>query len=166
MAGSPVSGGPHEVEIRGTPMEVWAFFWDADALARVLPGCESIHAEGPGRYLATLAVRFPLFTVRGDVVAEFHEPDPPHAVVLTLDGTTRRLSGTLHVRLPVALEGMESAAGPVTRVRYDVEVEVAGGLAAFGPRLLRDALIEQVKGLAVNIELEIQAGRVPGMAAS
>jgi 2-furoyl-CoA dehydrogenase large subunit len=160
-----VSGGPHEVGIRGTPDQVWAFLWDADALARVLPGCESITAEGHGRYRAALAVRVPLFTVRGDVVAELHDPVPPREVVLTLDGTTRGLKGTLHVRLPIALEWTESVEGHITLVRYDVEVQATGALGAFGPAVLRDALVDEVVGLAVNIEREIAAGRVPELTA-
>jgi carbon monoxide dehydrogenase subunit G len=160
-----VSGARHEVGIRGTPEQVWAFLWDADALARVLPGCESIRAEGPGRYRAALAVRIPLFTVRGDVVAELHDPVAPREVVLTLDGTTRGVGGTLHVRLPIALEWTESVGGHVTLVRYDVEVKATGAIGAFGPGVLRDALVDEVAGLAVNIEREIAAGRVPDMAA-
>lgn len=160
-----MSGGPHEVGIRGTPEQVWAFLWDADALARVLPGCESIRAEGHGRYRAALAVRVPLFTVRGDVTAELHDPVAPRAVVLTLDGTTRGLGGTLHVRIPVTLAWTESVDGHVTLVRYDVEVQATGAIAAFGPAVLRDALVDEVAGLAVNVEREIAAGRIPEMTA-
>ena len=155
----------HEVGIRGTPEQVWAFFWDADALARVLPGAESIRAEGVGRYRAALKVRVPLFTIRGDIVAELHDPIAPREVVLTLDGTTRGLGGTIHARLPIALEATESAGGQViTVVRYGVEVAVTGAIGAFGPTVLRDALVDQVAGLGVNIEREIGAGRVPDMA--
>jgi carbon monoxide dehydrogenase subunit G len=160
-----VSGGPHEIAIRGTPEQVWAFLWDADALARVLPGCDSISAEGPGRYRAAIRVRVPLFTVRGDVVAELHDPVAPREVALTLDGTTRGLGGTIHVRLPIALEPTASPDGALTLVRYDVEVVATGAIGAFGPSVLRDALVDEVAGLAVNIEREIAAGRVPDMAA-
>ena len=155
----------HEVGILGTPEQVWAFLWDADALARVFPGCESIRAEGPGRYRADLEVRVSLFTVRGDVVAELHDPVAPREVVLTLDGTTRGLGGTIHVRLPIALVRTESIDGPMTLVRYDVEVRATGAIGAFGPTVLRDALVDEIAGFAVNIEREIAAGRVPEMPA-
>jgi carbon monoxide dehydrogenase subunit G len=155
----------HEVGIRGTPEQVWAFLWDADALARVLPGAESLRAEGVGRYRATLKVRVPFITVRGDVSAVLEDVVAPREVVLVLDGTTRGLGGTLHVRLPIALERTESPDGTITVVRYDVEVAATGAIGAFGPAVLRDALVDEVAGLAVNIEHEIAAGRVPGMAA-
>ena len=158
-----MSDTPHQVDVHGTPEQIWAFLWDADALGRVLPGCESISALGQGVYQAKLAVKVPFFTVHGDVRAELHEPDPPRSVVLTLDGTTRGLNGSLRVRLPMALEAVESSEDPVTRIRYGVEVEVAGALTAFGPRPIRDALVGEVKGLAANIEREIRAGRIPGM---
>jgi carbon monoxide dehydrogenase subunit G len=160
-----MSGGPHDIGIRGTPEQVWAFLWDADALARVLPGAESLRAEGVGRYRAALAVRVPLFTIRGDIVAELHDPVAPDHVVLTLDGTTRGLGGTLHVRLPITLERTESPDGHVTLVRYDVQVSATGAIGAFGPAVLRDALVDEVAGLAVNIEREIAAGRIPDMPA-
>jgi carbon monoxide dehydrogenase subunit G len=112
-----------------------------------------------------LKVRVPLFTIRGDIVAELHDPIAPREVVLTLDGTTRGLGGTLHVRLPIALERTDSPDGPITLVRYDVEVAATGAIGAFGPAVLRDALVDEVAGLAVNIEREIAAGRVPDMTA-
>jgi len=151
----------HEVVIRGTPGQVWAFLWDAEALARVLPGCESIREEAPGRYALVLAVRTSLLTVRADATAEIRDAVVPHAAVLTLDGTPRGIGGAFHVEVPLDLVEEADGKGMRTRIGYDVEVRVSGGLAAFGTGMLRDAIEAQVRGLAADIEAEILAGRAP-----
>ncbi len=160
-----MSDGRHEVTIRGTPAEVWAFFWDGDALARVLPGCEAIRADGPGLYAATIAIPAQFFTVRADAVIEVQDPHPPRSAVITIDGTPRGFGGAFHVRIPVRLGSVEDADGLVTRVHYGVDVRVEGALASMGPTVLRDAMVGRVKDLAANIEGEIRAGRDVGTAA-
>jgi 2-furoyl-CoA dehydrogenase large subunit len=150
-----------DVRIHGTAADVWAFLWDADALGRVLPGCESIKAEGPGRYRLVLAMRATLLTVRADATAAMVDAEPPRAVRLTLDGTPRGIGGTFHVEIPIGLADETGPDGPGTLVEYDVDVRVTGSLAAFGSGMLRDAIVREVQGLAADIEREIAAGRVP-----
>lgn len=150
-----------DVWIHGTAADVWAFLWDADALGRVLPGCESIRAEGSGRYRVVLAMRTTLLTVRADATAALLDADPPRAVRLTLDGTPRGIGGTFHVEVPISLAEETGPDGSGTLVEYDVDVRVTGSLAAFGPGMLRDAIVREVQGLAADIEGEIAAGRVP-----
>jgi 2-furoyl-CoA dehydrogenase large subunit len=157
------------VEIRGTPAEVWAFLWDADALGRVLPGCESLTAEVPGRYAAVLKYPTPFLTVRADATAELHGPVEPSSVLLVLDGRARGIGGTFHVRIPLTLATVPDAAAsadPRTRVGYSVDVRATGALASFGTGMLRDAIADQVEGLASDIGAEIRAGRVPPSAAT
>lgn len=150
-----------DVRIRGSADEVWAFLWDAEALGRVLPGCESIRAEDPGRYRLVLAMRTMLLTVRADATAALLDADPPRAVRLTLDGTPRGLGGAFHVEIPIALAEEASAEGSGTVIEYDVDVRVTGSMASFGPGILREAIMREVQGLAADIEKEIAAGRVP-----
>jgi 2-furoyl-CoA dehydrogenase large subunit len=153
--------GESEVEIRGTPAQVWAFLWDADALGRVLPGCESIRALAPGRYGAVIAFRTSFLTVRSDVTAEVRDPVEPLSCALTLDGSPRGLGGAFHVRVPLSLAAAGTPEEPRTRIGYAVEVEVTGMLASLGPEMMRDALVGEVRGLAADIDREIAAGRVP-----
>jgi 2-furoyl-CoA dehydrogenase large subunit len=160
------------VEIAGSPAQVWAFLWDAEALARVLPGCESLRADGRGRYAAVLRYPTPFLTVRADAEAELHDPVAPRSVVLVLDGTARGVGGSFHVRIPMTFDEMGSGTrapggaqggpgGARTRVGYSVELRATGAIAGFGSGMLRDAITGQVQGLAADIEREIRAGRVP-----
>jgi carbon monoxide dehydrogenase subunit G len=169
------------VDVRGTPAEVWAFLWDVDALARVLPGCESLRADGPGRYVAVLRYPTPFLAVRADAEAVLVDPVAPRSVLLVLDGKARGVGGTFHVRIPLTFEALDvaapgdgsgesgaggeaSGAGTVearTRVGYAVDVQATGAIASFGAGMLTDAIASQVLGLAADIEREIRAGRVP-----
>lgn len=150
-----------DIRIHGTAADVWAFLWDADALGRVLPGCESIQTEGAGRFRVVLAMPTAFLTIRADAIAEIHDPDPHRSALLTLDGTPRGLGGRFSVRIPLAFTEEAGPEGTSTRIAYDVEVQVSGGLATFGPAVLRDAIVGEVRGLAADIETEIAAGRVP-----
>ena len=153
--------GESEVEIRGTPDQVWAFLWDADALGRVLPGCESIRATGPGRYAAVIAFRTSFLTVRSDVTAEVRDPVERRSCLLAFDGSPRGFGGAFHVRVPLVFEAVGGSDEPRTGVAYRIEVDVTGRLAGIGPGMMRDALVGEIRGLAADIEREIAAGRVP-----
>jgi carbon monoxide dehydrogenase subunit G len=152
-----------EVEIRGTPVEVWSFLEDAERLASVLPGCERVERISPGVYALVLAVRTPLMLVRSDATAMLEDPEPPVRVRLVISGTPPGFGGTFRFTVPFELEGMGSPdGGPLTRIRYGVDAEVTGGIAMFGTGPVRDAVRGQIAQLAVNVEREIAAGRAPG----
>ena len=55
--------------VRATPEAIRAVIDDPDALARVLPGAESLVPDGPGRWRGVLATRVGFMTVRADAVA-------------------------------------------------------------------------------------------------
>lgn len=134
------------------PVEaIWAIVDDPDALGRVLPGAESIVAEGGGRFRGVLASRIGFVTVRADVVAEVADAEPPGRFRLAIDGRPRGLAGSFRASVPVELEPLGADR---TRVRYRVDLSVTGRLAAFGAPLLRDALRRQVGDLVRNVEAE------------
>jgi carbon monoxide dehydrogenase subunit G len=147
--------------VHGTPEEVWSIIDDPDALARVLPGAESIVRTGPGRFRGVLATRIQVLTVRAEVEAAFHDADPPHHLRLRLDGRPRGLAGSFTVEVPfdLAARGGDrddgSQADPVTEVSYRVDLTVTGRLATFGAPLLRDTMRRQIAQLVVNVDREL-----------
>ena len=152
-----------EVAIRGTPVQVWAFLDDHEALGRVLPGCERIERTRPGVYSMVLALRHPLVTVRADAIATLEDPEPPTRVRLTIEGAPPGFSGKFRLFIPFELEGTESPnSGPVTRIRYGVAAELTGSIALFGVGPIQDGVRRQIAELAANVEREIAAGRTPG----
>ncbi len=144
--------------VQGSPEAVWSIIEDPEALARVLPGAESIVGEGPGRFRGVLASRIQFLTVRADVVATFHDADPPHHLRLVLEGRPRGLAGSFTVSVPFDLAPRAGANGGATTViRYAVDLRVTGRLATFGAPLLRDTMRRQIATLVANVDRELAA---------
>ena len=104
--------------IRGSPSAVWALIEDPDALARVLPGAESIVATGEGKFHGVLASKLQFLTVRADVDAVLRDADPPRHLRLEMAGRPRGLAGSFTVSVPFDLTGIDepgSPAGPPPR---------------------------------------------------
>ncbi|HEY3522385.1 MAG TPA: SRPBCC domain-containing protein [Candidatus Limnocylindrales bacterium] len=142
--------------VGGPPEAVWSIIEDPAALARVLPGAESIVADGPGRFRGVLATRIQFLTVRADVVATFHDADRPRHLRLMIEGRPRGLAGSFTVSVPFDLEPRSAAdrrAG--TGVRYAVDLQVTGRLATFGAPLLRDTMRRQIAALVANVDREL-----------
>ncbi|HEU4673922.1 MAG TPA: SRPBCC domain-containing protein [Candidatus Limnocylindrales bacterium] len=160
--------------VRGSPDAVWSIIEDPAALARVLPGAESIVADGPGRFRGVLATRIQFLTVRADVVATFHDADPLRHLRLVIEGRPRGLAGSFAVSVPFDLAPLpapadagaaDAPAAEATEIRYAVDLQVTGRLATFGAPLLRDTLRRQIAALVANVdrELAIRAPGRPGM---
>jgi 2-furoyl-CoA dehydrogenase large subunit len=142
------------VEIGAPPERVWALLEDPAALRRILPGCESLVADGPDRMRAVLASRVAFMTVRADVEVTRHEADPPRHVRLELDGRTRGFGGGFQASVPFDLEPLP---GGRTRIDYRVELALSGSLAAVGGTKAGDALRDQIGELVRNVERELAA---------
>lgn len=154
--------------IRGSPDAVWALIGDPGALARVLPGAESIVASGPGRFHGVLASKVQFLTVRADVEAVFHDADPPRHLRLVIAGRPRGLAGSFTASVPFDLIAVADPDSPaetpsLTEVSYAVDLQVTGRLASFGAPLLRATLLRQVEVLLANVnrELDEQPERSP-----
>jgi carbon monoxide dehydrogenase subunit G len=140
--------------IGARPEAIWSILEDPAALARVLPGAESIESVGPGRFTGVLASKLQFLTIRADVTAEFRDADPPRHLRLEMDGRPRGLAGSFRVSIPFDLVELEDG---VTQVTYSVDLTVTGRLAAFGAPLLRDTMRRQIDALVSNVELELAA---------
>ena len=112
---------------------IWRVFSDASALARVLPGCESLEASGPNTYRGVLATRLQFLTIRADVTARLLDLEPPDRLRLELEGRPRGLAGGFRAGIPIELA--ENSTG--TTVQYQVDLKTTGRLATFGAPILR-----------------------------
>jgi carbon monoxide dehydrogenase subunit G len=132
---------------------IWRVFSDASALARVLPGCESLEASGPNTFGGVLATRLQFLTIRADVTARLLDLEPPDRLRLELEGRPRGLAGGFRADIPIEL--IENGAG--TTVQYQVDLTTTGRLATFGAPILRDSFRRQVATLVTNLERELAA---------
>lgn len=142
------------VVVAASRVAIWALLDDPAGLARVLPGAESLVADGPDRWTGVLASKVGFLTIRADAVARVTDVRRPEHMRLEIEGRPRGLAGSFQASIPFDLD--EVATG--TQVAYTVDLTVTGRLAAFGLPLLRDTLRKQVAQLVANLDRELGAG--------
>jgi uncharacterized protein len=134
-----------------TPREgLWDILRSPERLARVLPGCEELHAIAPNTYEGTFKTRVQFLTLRAKAIARLCDLHPPDRLRLELDGRPLGLAGSFVVS--VLLDLKEDSGGTV--VGYAMDLEATGRLASFGTPLLRDTARRQVHELVQNLERE------------
>ena len=143
-----------QVTVSASRDRIWAVFDDAAALARVLPGCESLEATAPGAFRGVLATKLQFLTIRADVIARILDAEPPDRLRLELEGRPRGLAGGFTASIRIAL----AEVGPATAIQYSVDLATSGRLASFGAPILRDSFRRQVATLVANLEAELGGG--------
>ena len=131
---------------------VWEKLMDSQALARVLPGCESLEAGLEGNCHLTLKVGVgPVKgTYRGRI--EILDPAPPERYRLKFEG--RGTGGFVEGEgsLALAEQGPSS-----TLVHYAGEVQVGGLVASVGQRLLEAVARQMISRFFEGLTREISS---------
>ena len=136
------------VVVRVPRARIWEAFADAEVLAKVLPGCETLTETGDGAFRGVLATKLQFLTLRADVTATLADRQPPDALRLELDGKPRGLAGGFRAVIPIELAEVTDG----TRIHYMVDLTTSGRLATFGTPILRDSFRKQVATLIANLE--------------
>ena|SRR5689334_21961793 len=136
------------VVVRVARGRIWEAFGDADLLAQVLPGCETLTATGDGTLRGVLATKLQFLTLSADVTGTLADREPPDRLRLELDGKPRGLAGGFRAVIPIDLA--EELDG--TRIHYTVDLATSGRLATFGAPIMRDSFRKQVATLIANLE--------------
>ncbi|MBA2299872.1 MAG: SRPBCC family protein [Chloroflexi bacterium] len=134
---------------------IWPVFDDAAALARVLPGCESLAEVEPRVYRGIAATRLQFLTVRAEMTARLVDLAPPDHLGLELSGRPLALAGGFNASVSIDLAAAPDGG---TDVSYTVDLTTSGRLATFGAPLMRDTLRRQIATLIDNLERELTAG--------
>jgi len=123
--------GNGEVILSAAVADVWRRLIDPAELAAVVPGCQSLHQDGPDRYKAQVVIG--VAGIRGsyDAVIELHDKDEPHSLRLVGKAT-----GALGFGTGSGLVTLEPTSDGRTRLRYDYAADVGGKVAAVGQRML------------------------------
>jgi len=122
-----------EITLSAAPEAVFAVLLDSAALARVIPGCNTLEQIGPNRYRADVTIGVGM--IRARYAAELTLSDLEHPRRLRLSGSGLSSFGSAKGSGLVSLE--PSADG--TLLRYDYEAEISGKVAAVGGRMLEGA---------------------------
>ena len=117
----------------GTPEQVWDLLNDPQRLAKLLPGCERLDADGPDRYKAV--IKFGLAAVSGTYSGsvQLTDKNPPHSLRLKLDG--KGLAGFVTGGGELHLAAKKGQ----TEVTYNGEAQVGGLIASVGQRMIEGA---------------------------
>ncbi len=121
------------IEIAATPEAVFAVLLDPIALARVIPGCHALHANGKDRWRADVTVGVGLVKARYEAEIELRDILAPNS--LRLSGSGQSSMGTASGDGQVVLQAIAGG----TRLTYDYRARVGGKVAAVGPRMLEGA---------------------------
>lgn len=139
---APASAAPGEglslsaqgtVEIAAPPERVFEVLLNPEALARVIPGCHALAADGPNRYRADVTVGVGLIKARYEARIQLSDIDAPHGLRLAGSG-----SSSLGTGAGDGLVRLEAVPGG-TRLHYDYRAQVGGKVAMVGSRMLEGA---------------------------
>jgi len=124
------------VQMQGTytldaPVEkVWAFLMDPEAIARVIPGCETLQEIEPDKYQATLKLGIAAVkgTYNGSVQLLDKTPPTRYRMLVDGSGTPGFVKGEATIDL--------AAQGDQTVLTYDADTQVGGLIANVGQRMI------------------------------
>jgi 2-furoyl-CoA dehydrogenase large subunit len=121
------------VDLPASPEAIFAVLLDPNALAKVIPGCHALEAEGTNQYRADVTVGVGMIKARFEAKIGLSEINAPHR--LRLAGAGMSSLGSARGSGLVELTPIETG----TRLSYDYEAQVSGKVAAVGGRMLEGA---------------------------
>src|SRR5579862_3604517 len=87
-------------DVRASLDEVWSFFWDIEALARCLSGCESVATESEGKlYRATIRRKIAVFNIGFELHVRVLETQAPALIRLEISGQDKRQKSDIDQKL-------------------------------------------------------------------
>jgi uncharacterized protein len=134
----------------GTPEQVWVLFTDPERLRKLLPGAESLVADGPNRY--KVAVKFGIAAITGKYAGTVELSDQQHPASLRMKvesrGTPGFMKGEGKLELHLKAEG--------TEVRYAGEAQVGGLIASVGQRMIEAAAKKIIRQFFTSAAAELK----------
>jgi carbon monoxide dehydrogenase subunit G len=110
---------------------VWALILDPTTLARIVPGCEELEQEGPGRLRGRVSIGIASLKGVYEGALDILERAEPHRFRVRIE--SRGTAGTMRGEGDITLE----ARGPSTTiVTYQGQVELGGPIGSIGARML------------------------------
>ncbi|TXH41829.1 MAG: carbon monoxide dehydrogenase [Burkholderiaceae bacterium] len=117
---------------------VWAALLDTETLRAAIPGCESVTAEGEGRFAVSVVAAVGPVKARFKGRLQQQDLQPPARYTLSFEGDGG-MAGFARGSAEVALSeaGADGAAGSGhTRLSYTAQAQIGGRLAQIGSRLV------------------------------
>ncbi len=147
-----------DIDIAATPQQVFDTLLSPEALARVIPGCHALQADGEHRYRAEVTVGVGFIKARYTVQLQLSELQPPHS--LCLAGSGQSAVGTGAGQGMVRLTATETG----TRLHYNYQAQVGGKVAMVGSRMLEGASRLIIGQLFESLAKQVQQAGAQGHA--
>ncbi|MBM3943532.1 MAG: carbon monoxide dehydrogenase subunit G [SAR202 cluster bacterium] len=114
--------------------KVWGALMDPQALARCIPGCESLTPDGPGKYRASVTAGIGPIRSRYNATVSLADQMPHQSYRLTIEAQGAMGFGKGQAQVTLTEQGGK------TTVKVDGEGQAGGAVARVGQRLMDGAL--------------------------
>lgn len=111
---------------------VWAALLDHETLRAAIPGCESVTADGDGRYIVSVLAAVGPVKARFKGRLQQQDLQPPQRYTLSFEGDGG-VAGFARGSAEVELIEVEASS---TRLTYRAQAQIGGRLAQIGSRLV------------------------------
>jgi uncharacterized protein len=134
----------------GTPEQLWELLNDPERLAKCLPGCERLEADGPDRYKVVIKIALAAISGKYSGSVELSEKKQPRSLRMRVEGqgTPGFMKGAGQLEF-VAKNGQ-------TEVRYSGEAQVGGMVAAVGQRMIEGVARKIIQQFFENAAAELK----------
>lgn len=132
---------------------LWTLISDAQNLADVVPGAESVEQLTERRYAVELERGIGRVRVAIEGEVELVEMDEPHWIIAEGEGFDSTTGSTFE--LSAGMEMEETGAGAVD-LSYAAQIFYTGGIARVGNRLLRKFIIRDVEKYFDNVKARVE----------
>jgi uncharacterized protein len=139
---------------------LWRALLDPEVLAKTLPGTEKLEKVGENEYRGTLTVKVGPVQGAFDGGVRLHDLDPPRGYRLEIEG--RGAPGFLKGTGKIELEER----GAQTNLRYEIDAQVGGRIAAVGQRLIESSAKVITRQGLEGLERQLASGTSGGASAA
>jgi carbon monoxide dehydrogenase subunit G len=145
-------------ELPTTPEQLWKILMDPEALARCLPGCESLEATGENTFAATLKVGIAAIKGSYKGTLSLSNLQPPKSCDLEVQGSGA--SGFVQGKSKIELSSGEKG----TDLHYVADLQVGGLIASVGQRMVHGIATTLMHQFFKALEDEVRAQTAPDKA--
>ena len=147
----------HSFSVKAAPGEVWPFFWDVEAMARCIPGCEDVSILDEGKsYKARLHRKVGPFLLRFELDINVLESDAPRLIKVEVSGSDRWLKSEITETLTVTLTPIGK---DQTRVDMAASFNLTGLLAKMGENLINAHVQQVLDDFVAGVQAAIEERR-------
>ncbi len=124
----------HTIDLAAPPDTVWAFVMDVRAVAKCMPGAQTVEPLGADRYAMTVKVKVgPIGLTLRSEVAIVSVDEAARTAALQMEAADKRVGGAVKATMTMRLEPIDAG----TRMNITTDATVMGRIGDFGQPVIR-----------------------------